>query len=103
VAYRVYFRRFGAIVGRDEFDADDDETAWIVAGLLFDAVRDHCDSFELWQGARVVRGAPVAEQIRERAQAIAAKREEAIRNSGWEIAESRRLLDRVRGREPTRT
>jgi len=112
--YRVYFRnRADAFVGRDDFEAEDDAQAMIVARKLRDACSDICSSFQLWQQMRRVdnafsragnlNGGEAARQV----QSIVLEREVAIRDSHWSVAESsrlleqtQRLLDEVRQRVP---
>jgi hypothetical protein len=93
--YRVFFKDGDkAIVGRDEFHADDDASAMVVGHMLADACADRCAEFELWQGTRRVDGRfdmgalPRSDKIAE----IVIEREMAIRDSRWTIAESVRLL-----------
>ena len=45
--YRNYFRNSNGIVGRDDFEAANDEVALTIAARVFDAVRDRCTSFEM--------------------------------------------------------
>lgn len=53
--YRIVFRDWDkAIVGRDEFHADDDVSAMVIGQLLAEACADRCAEFELWQGSRRV-------------------------------------------------
>jgi hypothetical protein len=100
-SYRTYFRGGGVIVGRDEFDADADKAALLIARNLRDACSDVCDTFELWQGTRRVAWPPnpaatIPEQINTRTQEVVAEREMAIRDSAWQLARSKRLLDATR-------
>jgi hypothetical protein len=100
-SYRTYFRGGGVIVGRDEFDADADKAALLIARNLRNVCSDMCDTFELWQGARRVTWPPNCaatspEQVSERTEEIVAEREIAIRDSAWQIARSKRLLDATR-------
>ena len=97
-AYRVFFRdEDKAIVGRDEFHADDDASAIVIGHMLADACADRCAEFELWQGTRRVDGGlakggfPSADKIA----GIVIEREIAIRDSRWTIADSARLLERT--------
>ena len=96
--YRVFFRDGSkAIVGRDDFHAQDDACAMVVGHMLADACGDLCTEFELWQGTRRVDGRfamgalPRAEKIA----GIVIERELAIRDSQWTIAESVRLLEQT--------
>lgn len=51
--YRIYFRhRKDGIVGRDDFEAEDDRSGMAIAAVLCDACGDVCDSDEPWQGVR---------------------------------------------------
>ena len=50
--YRLYFKALGSIVGRQDFEADDDAAAQRIAAVLFDACSDRSQNIELWQGER---------------------------------------------------
>jgi hypothetical protein len=53
--YRVYFVNWNAsIAGWDDFDAEDDAQAAVIARLLRHACSDRCAGFELWKGVRRV-------------------------------------------------
>lgn len=99
-SYRCFFRgRSGAIQGRDDFEANDDVQAMVLAELLGDACSDICDTFELWQGARRVSiphgKTPSPSEITASAQESLILREELIRDSHWMIARSKRLLEQL--------
>jgi hypothetical protein len=104
MSYRIFFRAQGAIVGRDDFEAESDRAASMIAEVLCDACSDRCDSFELWQGSRPV-GARHASLVRIDAgrltaqmQEEVAQHEELLRDSRWIIAKSKRLLAVTRQR-----
>jgi CheY-like chemotaxis protein len=90
-----------AILGRDDFDAEDDPGAVLIANMLYDACSDRCARFELYQNGRRLdlssRNRPLErpEQIRARTQEIVLEREQALYDSGMAIAESKRLLERL--------
>ncbi len=97
-SYRAYFRNFFGVVGRDEFEAPDDASAYAVAESLCDALSDFCGSFELWSGTRLIDKGPrisPSEAIRLETQAIVMAREEAIQASRSTIGRSKRLLERL--------
>jgi hypothetical protein len=99
-SYRIYFRKGDGIAGRDDFEAENDRDAMFIATLLCDACSDVCDTFELWDGARQVddvTSVPTLsiEDVRARAQETVLTREIIIRDSHWQIAKSRRLLEHV--------
>ena len=101
--YRVYFVNWNAsIAGRDDFDAEDDAQAAVIARLLRNACSDRCAGFELWQGAhRVDTLLPKGFDIKElsaRVQDIVLERELALRDSKWSIADSQRLLEQTQHR-----
>jgi hypothetical protein len=100
ITYRVYFRDGrGVILGRHEFEAEDDVAATRIAGALSEACSDMCKTFGLWDGARAVktdaRAGVDAAQISARTQRRVVETEMAIRDSDWSIARSRKLLDRL--------
>lgn len=101
-AYRIYFRSATTIIGREDFEAGDDQGAMAVAWLLWDACSDLAHGFELWQGSRELcerrgplRAALSAAEVTERMQASVVETEEAIQRSKWAIAQSRRLLSQL--------
>jgi hypothetical protein len=101
--YRIYFRAVTGIVGRHDFAAADDDEALALAEILSEACSDECTSFELWHHTRLVvpeRTAPLrpalgADEINAAMQASLIEREEAIQQSDWAIARSKRLLERL--------
>jgi hypothetical protein len=100
--YRIFLRGDGAILGREDFEAEGDRAAMILAEVLCDACSDVCDFFELWQGCRRV-GAGYARLVQINANMLnadmqdsAVRHEEALRDSRWCVSESRRLLELTR-------
>ena len=104
--YRLYFLNAAQrIAARDEFEAENDETANTIAGLLSDACSDLSPGFELWQSARRVvpdvkkQAAAHPNQsstaITLQLQSLVLEREEIIQQSHWLIAKSARLQVRV--------
>ena len=50
--FRLYFLDTKSrISARDEFEAEDDQRAIMIAGMLYDACSDRSTGFELWRGA----------------------------------------------------
>ena len=103
--YRIYLRdHLLMICGRDDFDAEGDDTAIAIAGILADACSDRCGSFEVWQGTRLVSGVlalsprprvALSELAGGVAQSVVIDREIAIKDSMFAIASSRRLLKKL--------
>jgi len=99
--YRVFFRNASGIVGRQDFVADDDDAAVVVADILCNACSDCCTSFEVWDGGcrivapRTPRSLVGRDAIVEKRQAVIVECEEAIQQSNWSIASSERLLHRL--------
>ena len=99
--YRVYFRNQSKfVVGRDDFDAEDDACAMAIARTLCDACSDVCTAFELWQGVRQVEmsSSPRSpdlnfDEIAAQVQNIVVERELVLRHTQWIVADSRRLLE----------
>lgn len=100
--YRIFLRGDAAILGREDFEAENDQAAIIFAEVICDACSDVCDFFELWQGSRRVACGYAklvqidASMINAEMQAVAALHEEQLRDSQWRVAESRRLLELTR-------
>ena len=102
--YRVYFRSHaGTILGRDDFEAEDDRSAQAIAESLGDACSDISQSFDLWQGARrvvTVRNAVSgpeagARGLNNQVLMRVIERQKILQRSGWAVARSTRLLERL--------
>jgi hypothetical protein len=102
--YRVYlYSESGSFQGRDEYEAEDDRAAMAIAEMLCDACSDMCETFEVWDGVRRVDPSfsklpcpsVSAEQVGAMAQASLLRREEAMRDSHWAVARSKRLIERM--------
>jgi hypothetical protein len=97
--YRLYLRTGGRILCRHEFTAPGDGEARQLAQALAEAVADICDSFEVWQGGRVVAGPEAAVANGGRAppavQALVLDMAEALLRSDWAVARSARLMARL--------
>ena len=87
-----------AIIGSEEFEAENDAAALVIARNIFDAGADLCDVFDLWDGTRQIDQGRVAtlqtNVVTARRQDQLIRAEEVLLNSGWAIAHSRRLLAR---------
>jgi hypothetical protein len=101
--YRIYFRNQHAfIIGRDDFPANDDAHAIVIARTLADACSDLCSTFELWQSARRVEASASsqiirnADEIAARVQTVVLERALVLRESRCVVAESARLLEHIR-------
>lgn len=94
----------GSMLGRHEFEAQNDRSAMAVAEHLWDACSDVSESFELWDGPRRVDSefsrmpcpSVSAEQVMTASQGSLVEREETLRRSFWALARSERLLQRIR-------
>jgi hypothetical protein len=99
--FRLYFRDAGGIVGIDNFEASDNQAACSIAQVLYDACADQCSGYELWQSTTIVVDymkpniRPTTGELPDYHQALVIEREEAIQQSKWVIASSRRLLRRL--------
>jgi len=97
----------GSMLGRDEFQAENDRSAMAVAEHLWDACSDVSASFELWDGLRRVDSefsrmpcpSVSAEQVMMTSQVSLVEHEETLRSSFWALARSERLLQRIRALE----
>jgi hypothetical protein len=104
--YRIYF--FGAqeVIGRHDFEADNNTIAIQMAQALFDACSDNCQLFDLWQGTKRI-SIPRLFQPTSFAELSAASQErvmqteEQIAQSEWLVAKSRRLLAQLETKRPT--
>lgn len=101
--YRVYFRSHaGTILGRDDFEAEDDRSAQVIAGSLGDACSDISRSFDLWQGARrvvTVHNAVSPEtgtgRLNDQVLMRVIERQKILQRSGWAVGRSTRLRERL--------
>src|SRR5215471_163044 len=103
--YRMYFLATDRIEAREDFQADNDIDAIRIAQVLCDACSDRCDTFELWKEKRKVDTAQESQPVRlaelTRAhQQLVLETEEAILESDWIIAQSKRLIERLKTRRP---
>jgi len=100
-SYRIYFTALNdRIVGRHDFEADDDAAAARIGYVLFEACSDACHAFELWEGSRKVRSRRRRRHVSlsdlaDDHQQIVVQTEELISRSEWVIAQSRKLLERL--------
>ena len=93
----------GSMLGRNEFEEENDRWAMAVAEHLWDACSDVSDSFELWDGHRRVDSefsrmpcpSVSAEHVMMASQVSLLQREETLRQSFWALARSERLLQRI--------
>ena len=103
--FRLYFLDTKSrISARDEFEAEDDQRAIMIAGMLYDACSDRSTGFELWRGASRLLpprneepAKPVCNlaELELELQTIVLEREEILANSHWRIAKSKRLQARI--------
>jgi hypothetical protein len=97
--YRFYFYDDHTTRGRFDFQADDDDRAVEAAEILFEACSDRSQSWEIWDGDMLILSGPQILEKPLRAADLSTQRqqniiecEEAILNSEWAIASSKRLL-----------
>jgi hypothetical protein len=62
--YRIFLRGHGAILGRQDVEAENDRAAMILAEVLCDACSDMSDFFELWQGFGSFGSAPTCSTLK---------------------------------------
>lgn len=102
--YRVYFLSpNGDIRNVDEFVANDDRLALMLADGLHEAVSDIYAGYELWQGSRRIyrfshpAARPFVQQvITQRMQAEMLRRLEVLQSSGTAFGRSRHLVERMK-------
>jgi hypothetical protein len=98
--YRIYFFGETVIRGRHDFEADNDQSAIEMAHVLFDSCSDDCRHIDLWQGTRRVAvprlfQPKTFDELSAACQECVVDTEERIVHSEWQIARSRRLLERL--------
>jgi hypothetical protein len=101
--YRLFFLdRNGAVEARDEFEADSDGAALLIAAQLFDACSEPYADYELWAGARRLAspgpdGPPAAslddDEMARSVEMVVVERERVLLDSRWAVARSQRLLE----------
>jgi hypothetical protein len=92
--YHLYFINGGGrIEVGEEFDAESDTMALVVADALCEACADVCDRFDLWQGTRRVEKLPVRRDaaLAAAAQAQVLETARAIRERGTPLGKSKTL------------
>jgi hypothetical protein len=104
--YRLYFLgKKGDFQNVEDFSAESDDQALLIAESLNDAVSDVYPGYELWQGARrifrhpasavhAVPASPAVIAIDIQAEVL--RCEETLRTSGAAFARSRKLLEKIR-------
>lgn len=101
--YRLYLLDGGhAIQARDEFGAEDDAAAVVIAQCLFDACSDIYQGYELWCGSNRLtspldgsrQAAPfrTLAEITQSTQEVVAERERILLDSAWAITRSQKLV-----------
>jgi hypothetical protein len=97
--YRVYFLTAdGVICGREDFEADDDQSTWATAQTVFEAGSDLVQRFELWCGIHLVLcpQEPIKlGNVQAGRRRAVVELEEHIRDSRWAIASSQQLMRRL--------
>ena len=100
--YRLncYDRRH-ALVGRDDFEAENIAEAKAIASMICDACSDAHYSYELWQGDLPIESGKTLDSVLRvgglsaRAKKLVLDHEIALWNSQWPVGKSRKLNLRV--------
>ncbi|HUB94881.1 MAG TPA: hypothetical protein VL993_03135 [Stellaceae bacterium] len=97
--YRIYFRGRSGIVGRQDYDAEQDGDALWIAVQLADACGDICTEFELWDGTRRVdvpgQKPILPDDIGDAARTSFFEAAEKLQQSRWAVGQSHRLKARL--------
>jgi hypothetical protein len=101
--YRIYLRdRVGGIVGRADYESEDDLSAVAIGAALFEICSDVAGQYELWRDDCLVSasdknyiidllaGLPHSFQQTVLDTAI------AMRDDGWSIAESKQMIEKLK-------
>ena len=107
-SYCMHFLSRSGPAGKHYYEADGDHEAVAIAGLLYDACSDACDSYEVWRDLDPVyapyttaaRPIETMGQLSKRLQELLVNNEERIQASRWAIAKSERLLERMKNFKP---
>ena len=105
MTYRLYLRSGERIVCRHDFLAAGDDAAHRLATLLAEAASDVCDTFDLWQGARIVAGPQPGRRRLDAAvpgdlKATLVEVAEILLQGAWPVAQSERLAARLAAWRP---
>jgi hypothetical protein len=100
--YRLYcFDREGAIVCRDDFEADNNVEARGIASAICDACSDEHHRYELWKDDLPIESGQTLTAVLQvgglsaKAQQTVLDHEIALRNSYWRAGQSRKLSVRL--------
>ncbi len=93
--YRIFFLDNNlAVLGRDDFKTDCEQSARIIAEQIFSACADHYENAELWSGkTRLASLSPIprVREVTPAMQRVIAERAKALLESDWSVARSARL------------
>jgi hypothetical protein len=100
--YRLYcFDREGAIVCRDDFEADSNVEAKGIASAICDACSDEHHRYELWKDDLPIESVQTLAAVLQvgglsaKARQTVVDHEIALRNSYWRAGQSRKLSQRL--------
>ena len=102
-SFRLYLRgRMQRIVGRSDFEANDDSSALKISRRIADSCSDSCAGYDLWQDTRKISSAATTigegqMNLTESEQRVVIDTGIALRDSAWAIRNSKRLLESLEG------
>jgi len=100
--YRLYLKSWSNhTIGRADFNADDEATALAIAAGIFQSCSDIASGVEIWKGAEMIFSSKqsslpgVRADLADEQQRLIISTEIALRDSGWQISESRKLIEAI--------
>lgn len=101
-SFRLYLRDGRQrIVGRSDFDADDEFSALKISHRIAESCSDTCAGYDLWQDTRKISAAATAGQgetdLTEFERRVVIDTEIALHDSVWAVRNSKRLLAALEG------
>jgi hypothetical protein len=100
--YRLYLKSWSNhTIGRADFDADDKANALVIAAGVFRVCSDIASGLEVWRGAEMIFSSKQSTlpdtkaKFTDYQQRLITSTEIALRDSGWQISESRKLIEAI--------
>ncbi|HUJ45532.1 MAG TPA: hypothetical protein VLV55_00260 [Rhizomicrobium sp.] len=105
-SFRLYLRDRGTrIVGRSDFEADDETSALKISRRIAEACSDSCADYDLWRDTRKISSAAAATgdggtDLTESERRVVIDAEIALHDSAWAIRNSKHLKSCLEGLKP---
>jgi hypothetical protein len=100
--YRLYLKSWSNhTIGRADYDADGGANALVIAAGIFDACSDIASGLEVWNGPEMIFSSKqstlpdIKTNLTGHQQRLIASTEIKLRDSGWQISKSRKLIEAI--------